>query len=152
MTVSFFCQKSVPYTSSIHVFPVSLPSLQEDCEGNACGSETIAPIDLIITPVAPVRWSGSGSGLKNLFKDSSPLGDRTKYAIKRHHDVKLALWWKHAFGAIQVLRNTHGGEGVSAFLEKSITKVWCSTLLAFRGGGVGVKFPGKSVMWHLNGP
>ena len=43
-------------------------------------------------------WSGSGSGLKNLFKDSSSLGDRsrTKYTLKGHHDTKRALWWKQA--------------------------------------------------------
>ena len=34
----------------------------------------------------------SGSGLKNLFKESSPLEDRTKYAIiKVRHDFKRAL-------------------------------------------------------------
>ena len=33
-------------------------------------------------------------------------------------------------GAIQVLRNADGGGGVSDFLEKSITKVQCSMLLA----------------------
>ena len=34
---------------------------------------------------------GSGSGLENLFTDSSTLGDRTKYAIKIRHDVIRAL-------------------------------------------------------------
>ena len=34
-----------------------------------------------------------------------------------------------------------GGGWVSAFLEKSVTEVYDSTLLALRGGGV--KFPGK---------
>ena len=38
-------------------------------------------------------------------------------------------------GAIQVLRNAVGGEGVSAFPEKSVAKVYDSTLLALRGGG-----------------
>ena len=33
--------------------------------------------------------------------------------------------------------------GVSAFPEKSVTNVSGSTLLALRGGWVGVKFPGK---------
>ena len=28
----------------------------------------------------PLRWYGLGSGFKNLFECSSPLGDRTKYA------------------------------------------------------------------------
>ena len=36
-----------------------------------------------------------------------------------------------------------GGGGVSAFTEKSVTKMYGSTLLALRGGGWGVKFPGK---------
>ena len=43
----------------------------------------------------PVSWPGSGSRLKNLFKDSSSLGDRTTYAINLRHDVKCVLWWKH---------------------------------------------------------
>ena len=56
-------------------------------------SKTIAPIDLIIIPVAPVRRSGSGSGygLKNIFQESSRLRDRTQYAINLRHDIKLAL-------------------------------------------------------------
>ena len=41
---------------------------------------------------------GSWPGLWNLLKDSSPLGDRTKYAIKVRHDVKRALWRKHVLG------------------------------------------------------
>ena len=36
-----------------------------------------------------LRWSGSG------LKDSSPLEDRTKYAVKFHRDVKRALWRKN---------------------------------------------------------
>ena len=44
----------------------------------------------------PLRWSGSGCGLNNLFKDSSPLRERTKFDIKIRHNVKLTLWWKHA--------------------------------------------------------
>ena len=54
-------------------------------------SNTIAPIDLIIIPVAPVRRSGSGYGLKNKFQESSRLRDRTQYAINLRHDIKLAL-------------------------------------------------------------
>ena len=34
-----------------------------------------------------------------------------------------------------MLRNTVGGGWVSAFPEKSVTKVYSSTLLALRGGG-----------------
>ena len=41
-----------------------------------------------------------------------------------------------------MLRNAVGGGGVSAFTEKSVTKMYGSTLLATRGW-VGVKFPGK---------
>ena len=48
-------------------------------------------------------------------------------------------------GAIQVLRNAVGGGWVSAFPEKSVTKVYGSTLLALRGGGWGLNFQGKSV-------
>ena len=59
-------------------------------------SKTIAPIDLIFfteevlypLPGPPLRLSGFGSGLENLFEDSSPLGDRTKYIIKVRHDIK----------------------------------------------------------------
>ena len=35
--------------------------------------------------------------------------------------------------------------GVSNFLEKSVTKVYISTLLSLQGGGWGVQFPGKNV-------
>ena len=50
-------------------------------------SKTIAPIDLTFLHNMYythflVLGSGSRSGLKNFFKDSSPLGDMTKYAIK----------------------------------------------------------------------
>ena len=31
----------------------------------------------------------------DVFKDPSPLGDRTKYAMKVRHSVKDPLWWKH---------------------------------------------------------
>ena len=48
-------------------------------------------------------------------------------------------------GAIQVLRNADGGRGVSDFVEKSITKVYCSMLLALRGGGWGSNFQKNSV-------
>ena len=34
-----------------------------------------------------------------------------------------------------MLRNAVGGGGVSAFTEKSVTKMYGSTLLALRGGG-----------------
>ena len=46
----------------------------------------------------PPRWSGLGSrsGLKNLFKDSSPLRERTKYHIKLRRVVKRVLQWKNA--------------------------------------------------------
>ena len=47
-------------------------------------------------------------------------------------------------GAIQVLRNAVGGGRVSEFPEKSVTKMYGSTLFPLRGG-VGVKFPEKSV-------
>ena len=58
-----------------------------------CNLKTTAPIDLIfftqglVPPwLGPLRWygSGSGSGLKNIFK------------IKICQDVKLALWWRHS--------------------------------------------------------
>ena len=39
----------------------------------------------------------------------------------------------HKFGAIQVLRNAVGGGRVSDFPEKSVTKMYGSTLLAIRG-------------------
>ena len=38
-----------------------------------------------------------------------------------------------------------GGGGVSAFPERSVTKVYGSTLLALRGGGWGSNFQEKSV-------
>ena len=43
-----------------------------------------------------------------------------------------------------MLRNAMGVGGVS-FPRKKVMKVYGSMLLALRGGGVGVKFPGKSV-------
>ena len=43
-----------------------------------------------------------------------------------------------------MLRNAVGGGGVS-FPEKSVTKVYRSTLLALRGGGWGSNFQEKSV-------
>ena len=51
----------------------------------------------------------------------------------------------HQFGAIQVLRNADGGGGGSDFLEKSVTKVYCSMLLALRGDGWGSNFQKNSV-------
>ena len=48
-------------------------------------------------------------------------------------------------GAIQVLRNAVGGGWVSAFPEKSVMKVYSSTLLASRRGGWGSNFQEKSV-------
>ena len=39
--------------------------------------------------------------------------------------------------------------GVSAFPEKSVTKVYDSTLLALRGGGWGVTFPGKKALGYV---
>ena len=68
-------------------------------------SKTIATIDSIFytinsMPVARSSSSssdtvsfqiGSRSELKNIFNDSSPSGDRTKYATKVRHDVKRAL-------------------------------------------------------------
>ena len=51
-----------------------------------------------------------------------------------------------------MLRNAVGGGGVSAFPEKSVTKVYGSTLLTLRGGGWGSNFQEKSVTEHLNGP
>ena len=46
-----------------------------------------------------LRWFGSvsASWLVMLFKDSSRLGDRTKYATKVRHDVNRVVWGKHAF-------------------------------------------------------
>ena len=51
-----------------------------------------------------------------------------------------------------MIRNAVGGGGVSAFTEKSVAKMYGSTLLALRGGGWGVKFPGKKCTQHFNGP
>ena len=48
-------------------------------------------------------------------------------------------------GAIQVLRNAVGSGRVSDFPEKTVTKMYVSTLLALRRGWVGVEFPEKSV-------
>ena len=50
-------------------------------------------------------------------------------------------------GAIQVLYVTQMGVGggVSDFLEKCVTKVWCSMLLVLRGGGWGSNFQKNSV-------
>ena len=50
-----------------------------------------------------------------------------------------------AKGAIQVLRNAVGGGWVSAFLEKSVTEVYGSTLLALQGGGWGSNSQEKSI-------
>ena len=51
-----------------------------------------------------------------------------------------------ALGVIQVLRNAVGGGRVSNFTEKSVTKMYSSTLLALRGGWVCVKFPEKKAL------
>ena len=65
-------------------------------------SKTIARVDLIFfIQEVLCPWLGpqkrlSGSGRKKLLKGSSPLGDRTNYAIKVRHDIKRALSWKHA--------------------------------------------------------
>ena len=81
-------------------------SPREDSEGNAflvclsvclSGRETIAPIDwfflheMYYARGSVLLGSGSGSGLKNLFNHSSALRDRTKYAMKVHHNIKRAL-------------------------------------------------------------
>ena len=58
--------------------------------------KTIAPIDLIfytrsiglLYPWLGLPLRRSGSRRNNSFKDSSPLGDGTKYVIKVRHDVK----------------------------------------------------------------
>ena len=50
-------------------------------------------------------------------------------------------------GAIQVLRNAVGGERVSDFPEKSVTKMYGSTLLALRGGGFVSNFQKKTLEW-----
>ena len=44
-----------------------------------------------------------------------------------------------------MLPNVVGGGAVSAFPEKSVTKVYSSTLLALRGGGWGSNVQEKSV-------
>ena len=46
---------------------------------------------LVVWSSSKMIRNGSGSGLKNLYKVSSPLRDRTKYAIKVRHDVRRAL-------------------------------------------------------------
>ena len=45
-----------------------------------------------------------------------------------------------------MVRNGVGGGWVSAFPEKSVTKVFGSMFLALRGGGWGSNFKEKSVM------
>ena len=50
-----------------------------------------------------------------------------------------------------LLRNAGGG-GVSAITEKSVTKMYGSTLLALRGGGWGSNFQEKSVRNILMAP
>ena len=49
------------------------------------------------------------------------------------------------YGAIQVLRNAVGGGGVSDFLEKSVTEMYGSPLLALRGGGWVSNFQEKAL-------
>ena len=56
-------------------------ALGEECEGNAFGS-------VCLTVYIMSVWMRLG--INNAFKDSSLFGDRTKYAIKVHHDVKHA--------------------------------------------------------------
>ena len=51
-----------------------------------------------------------------------------------------------------MLRNVIGWGGGSNFRGKSDTKVYASTLLALRGSGGGVKFSGKTITSHFNGP
>ena len=53
-----------------------------------------------------------------------------------------------------MLRNAvgGGGGGVSAFTEKSVTKMYGSTLLALRRGGWGSNFQEKSVRNILMAP
>ena len=51
----------------------------------------------------------------------------------------------YLIGTIQVLRNAVGGGGVSAFPEKSVTKVCGSTLLSLQGAGWGSNFQENSV-------
>ena len=54
-----------------------------------------------------------------------------------------------------MLRNAVGSGRVSHFPEKSVTKMYGSTLLAFREGWVGIKFPEKmcyvTLDWPQNG-
>ena len=61
-----------------------------------------------------------------------------------HRNGFILVWPR---GHFQVLRNAvgGGGVGVSAFPEKSVTKVYGSMLLALRAGGWGSNFQGKSV-------
>ena len=71
------------------------PSVRPSVRPSVClrNSKTIAPIDLIVlhrkyytrgsAPSSKMILIGIGSGLKNIFKDSPQLGDRTKYAIKK---------------------------------------------------------------------
>ena len=68
-------------------------------------SKTIAPIDFYTRSIIPVARSsskitglGSASGHKNLLKDSSPLRDRTKYAIRVRHNVIRAVPKKKRYG------------------------------------------------------
>ena len=67
----------------------------EECANNAfgsllmCNSKTTAPIDLIC--LHNEFYTRDSVLLENLLKDSSPSGDRTKYAVKMRHDVKRAL-------------------------------------------------------------
>ena len=53
-------------------------------------------------------------------------------------------------GAIQVVRNAvGGGGGASAFTEKSVTKMYGSTLLALRWGGWGSHFQEKTSVRNI---
>ena len=54
---------------------------------------------------------------------------------ERYFAMIILVYMTVGSGAIQVLRNAVGGGTVSGFPEKSITKMYGSTLLALRGGG-----------------
>ena len=58
--------------------------------------------------------------------------DKEAVGLSRVHEYESKC--NLPLGAIQVLRNAVG-MGVSAFPEKSVTKVYGSTLLALWGGG-----------------
>ena len=79
-------------------------------------------------PVPPLRWPGSGL---NLFKNSSPLGDKTCHISTPRR--QRALWWKHALWHHMCVIASKG-------LSSPIALLWTAT-------PTGWDFPEYST-WH----